>query len=589
MVRAGGVLAILLLASCATPAPVEAPPTIETAAPEAAYDHDIVIRGGTVYDGSGADPFRADIAVDGERISAVYPKVDGTGRVEIDARGKAVSPGFINMLSWATESLLVDGRALSDLKQGVTLEVMGEGSSMGPLTDEMAARGADRQGDIKYDIDWRSLDQYLGRLERQGVAPNVASFVGAATVREHVLGEGDVDPTPAQLDTMKALVASAMEEGALGVGSSLIYAPGAYAETDELVALAGEAGRCGGIYISHMRYESDRLLDGIDELVEISKRSGAPAEIYHLKAAGKANWGKLDAAIARIEAARAQGHRITADMYNYTAGSTGLDAAMPPWVQAGGREAWIARLKDPATRARVIAEMRDPAAPYENLYRHAGAEGTLLVGFKTAALKPLTGRTLASVAAERGVSPEDAAIDLVIEDGTRVQVVYFLMSEDNVRRQTALPWMSFGSDAQAPAPEGVFLLSSTHPRAYGNVARLLGKYVREDKALPLQEAVRKLTALPAANLGVRERGRLMPGWYADIVVFDPRQVTDRATYENPRQLAAGVEQVVVNGRLALKDGEPTGAATGKVVRGRAWKGGADGGCRAKAADWQWAW
>lgn len=579
----------LALASCATPAPVSGP-AAEAPAPQEAFDYDIVIRGGTIYDGSGGDPFRADIGVRGGRIEAVYPKVDGTARTVIDARGKAVAPGFVNMLSWATESLLVDGRALSDLKQGVTLEVMGEGSSMGPLTEAMRALETERQGDIKYDIDWTTLDEYLRRLERQGVSPNVASFVGATTVREHVLGEGDVDPTPEQLGQMKALVARAMEDGALGVGSSLIYAPGAYAETDELVALAGEAGRCGGIYISHMRYESDRLLEAVDELIEISKRSGAPAEIYHLKAAGKANWDKLDKAIEKVEWARAAGHRITADMYTYTAGSTGLDAAMPPWVQAGGREAWIARLKDPANRARVIAEMRDAAAPYENLYRHAGAEGTLLVGFRNPALKHLTGRTLASVAAERGVSPEDAAIDLVIEDGTRVQVVYFLMSEDNVRRQTMLPWMSFGSDAGAPAPEGIFLRSSTHPRAYGNFARLLGKYVREgDGLLTLPEAIRKLTSLPAANLGLKERGRLMPGWHADIVVFDPKTVGDRAAYDNPRQFAVGVSHVIVNGGLALKDGEPTGAPTGQVVRGRAWTGWDDGGCRGKASDWQWAW
>jgi N-acyl-D-amino-acid deacylase len=586
MRRFSGLATALLLAACATPAPtvVETPAEVVEAG---TYDHDILIRGGTIYDGSGGAPYVADIAIDGERISAVYPKLKGDARIEIDARGKAVSPGFINMLSWATDNLLVDGRGLSDLKQGVTLEVMGEGSSMGPLNEAMKARTLTSQGDIKYDIDWTTLDEYLARLHRQGVSPNVASFVGAGTVREHVLGEGDVDPTPAQLGEMRALVRSAMEDGALGVGSALIYPPGTYAETAELAELAGEAGRCGGIYISHLRYESDRLLEGVDELIEISRRSGAPAEIYHLKAAGKANWGKLDEAIARIEAARARGQRITADMYTYTAGSTGLDAAMPPWVQAGGREAWIARLKDPATRARVIAEMRDPAAPYENLYRHAGAEGTLLVGFKTAALKPLTGRTLADVARERGVSPEDAAIDLVIEDGTRVQVVYFLMSEENVRRQTALPWMSFGSDASAQAPEGAVLLSSTHPRAYGNFARLLGKYVREDKALTLAEAVRKLTSLPAANLGLKDRGRLMPGWFADIVIFDPKTVGDHATYESPRQFATGVEDVIVNGGLALRDGEPTRAPTGQVVRGRAWKGWDDGGCRSSAAEWKW--
>ncbi|HYG26151.1 MAG TPA: D-aminoacylase [Caulobacteraceae bacterium] len=582
-------MAALFLAGCAS-APAEAPREAARAEGMAAAidygegDYDILIRGGTIYDGSGGAPYVADLGIKDGRISAVYPRLDGEAGVEIDARGKAVAPGFINMLSWATDNLLVDGRGLSDLKQGVTLEVMGEGASMGPLTDEMKARTLKAQGDLRFDIDWTSLDEYLRRLERQGVSLNVASFVGASTVREHVLGEGDVDPTPEQLAQMRALVAGAMEDGALGVGSSLIYAPGAYAETPELVALASEAGRCGGIYISHLRYESDRLLDGIDELIAISRQSGTPAEIYHLKAAGRANWSKLDEAIARIEAARAQGLRITADMYTYTAGSTGLDAAMPPWVQAGGREAWIARLKDPATRAKVIAEMRDPAAGYENLYRHAGAEGTLLVGFKNPALKSLTGRTLADVARARGVSPEEAAIDLVIEDGTRVQVVYFLMSEDNVRRQTTLPWMSFGSDASAQAPEGAVLLSSTHPRAYGNFARLLGKYVREEKALSLAEAVRKLTSLPAYNLGLKERGRLMPGWHADVVVFDPAEIADHATYENPRQFATGVEHVVVNGRMALRDGEVTAERPGQVVRGRAFH---EGGCRQSPADWSW--
>ncbi|HYE46797.1 MAG TPA: amidohydrolase family protein, partial [Caulobacter sp.] len=501
--------------------------------------------------------------------------------------GKAVSPGFINMLSWATESLIADGRGLSDLKQGVTLEVMGEGSSMGPWNQAMIAQEVARQGDVKYPVTWTTLGGYLETLEKKGIGPNVASMIGAETARTYVLGEGDVDPTPQQLVAMRGLVVQAMEEGALGVGSSLIYAPGSYAETDELVALSTEAGRCGGIYVSHMRYESDRLLDGIDELIEISRRSGAPGEIWHLKAAGRTNWGKLDAAIARIEAARASGLRITANMYTYTAGSTGFDAAMPPWVQAGGREAWIARLKDPATRARVLAEIRDPHAPYENLYRHAGAEGTILVGFRTEALKPLTGRTLADVAKERGVSPEDAMIDLVIADGSRVQVVYFLMSEDNVRRQTGLPWMSFGSDAAALAPEGVFLKSSTHPRAYGNFARVLGKYARDEKALTLPDAIRRMTSFPAHNLGLRDRGLLKAGYHADVVVFDPATVADRATYADPRQYAVGVSHVVVNGGVALADGEPTGILSGRFVRGRAWTGWPDGGCRKSAKDWTW--
>jgi N-acyl-D-amino-acid deacylase len=548
---------------------------------------DIVIRNGTVYDGSGAAPFVGDVAIRGDRIVAVAKKIRGPRLTEIDATGLAVSPGFINMLSWANDSLMADGRGLSDLKQGVTLEVMGEGSSMGPWSEKMRKQELTRQGDIKYPITWTTLDQYLSQLERIGVAQNVASFVGAETVRTHILGEEDVDPTPAELARMRALVVQAMEEGALGVGSSLIYAPGSYADTDELVALSTEAGRCGGMYISHMRSEGNRLLEAIDELIEISRRSGAPAEIYHLKAAGRQNWVKLEAAIARIEAARASGLRITANMYTYTAGSTGLDAAMPTWVQAGGREAWIKRLKDPQTRREVIAEMRVDSPAFENLYRFAGAEGTLLVGFRNPKLKYLTGKTLAEVAKIRGVSPEDAAIDLVIEDGSRVQVIYFLMSEENVRRQTALPWMSFGSDAAALAPEGVFLQSSTHPRAYGNVARLLGRYVRDEKSLTLQEAVRRLSAMPAHNLGLRDRGMLKAGNFADVVIFDPATIGDTATYETPRQFATGVRWVLVNGGVALKEGNPTALATGRVVRGRGWKGWPDGGCRASAKDWSW--
>ncbi len=569
-------LAAVLLA--ATAAQATSPPA-----------YDVLIRNAQIYDGSGGAPFKGEVAIAEDRIAYVGPKAPESARTVIDAGGKAVSPGFINMLSWATDSLIADPRGLSDLKQGVTLEVMGEGSSMGPLSPQMKRLETQRMGDIKYDIAWTSLDEYLTWLTKRGSALNVASFVGAATVREHVLGEGDVDPTPQQLAAMRKLVVEAMQDGALGVGSSLIYAPASYAETPELVALASEAGRCGGIYISHMRSEADRLLVAIDELIDISKQSGAPAEIYHLKQAGKGNWDKLDPAIARIEAARAAGHRITADMYTYTAGSTGLDAAMPPWVQAGGVESWTQRLKDPATRAKVLAEMRQDKPAFENLYRHAGAEGTLLVGFKNPALKGLTGKTLAQVAKDRGVSPEDAAIDLVIEDGSRVQVVYFLMSEQNVARQTALPWMSFGSDASAQAPEGVFLKSSTHPRAYGNFARLLGKYVREEKTTSLADAVRRLSAFPAQNLGLKERGMLKAGYYADVVVFDPATIGDVGTYEQPKQFAVGVSDVFVNGRQALKDGEPTGQLAGQVARGRGWSGWSDGGCRASAKDWSWTW
>jgi len=571
------VAASALLLSCSSLVPTNDP------------QFDVVIRNGTIYDGSGGEPYVGEVAIRGDRIVAVGKKIKGERLTEIDASGQAVAPGFINMLSWATEALIADGRGMSELKQGVTLQVMGEGSSMGPLNETMKRAELSRQGDIRFPIAWTTLDQYLSWLEAKGIAPNVASFVGAETVRTHVLGEGDEDPTPAQLAQMRALVVQAMEEGALGVGSSLIYAPGSYADTDELVGLATEAGRCGGIYISHMRSEGNRLLEAIDELIEISRRSGAPAEIFHLKAAGKQNWTKLDGAIERIEAARKSGLRISADMYTYTAGSTGLDAAMPTWVQAGGREAWIKRLKDPAIRREVITEMRSDSPVFENLYRFAGAEGTLLVGFNNPKLKPLTGTTLAQVAAERKVSPEDAAIDLVIEDGSRVQVVYFMMSEENVKRQTALPWMSFGSDATAQAPDGVFAGRSTHPRAYGNFSRLLGKYVREEKALTLQDAVRKLTSLPAANLGLRERGALKPGYFADVVIFDPVTVGDHATYEQPKQYSTGVNWVLINGGVALKNGEPTGLKTGRVVRGRGWKGWEDGGCKASAKDWQWAW
>ena len=551
--------------------------------------YDVVIQGGTVYDGSGGAPYVGDVALEGDRIAYVGRPGQVRGERVIDARGKAVSPGVINMLSWATDSLIADGRGLSDLKQGVTLEVFGEGWSMGPLTPEMKAEVIREQGDIRFPVEWTSLGEYLAHLERLGVSPNVASFVGATTVRIHELGEKDVDPTPEQLTRMRGLVRSAMEEGALGVGSSLIYAPASYAETPELTALVEEAGQCGGMYITHMRSEADRLLEAVDETVEIARRAGAPAEIYHLKMAGKGNWGKLDQVIERVERARAAGVRISANMYTYTAAATGLDAAMPTWVQDGGVLAWIARLKEPAIRARVVQEMRGPGENWENLYWHAGgAENVLLVGFKNEAFKPLTGKSLAEIARLRGVSPEDAAIDLVIEDGSRVGTVYFLMSEENVKRQVGLPWMSFGSDSGAVAAEGVFLKSRNHPRGYGNVARLLGKYVREERATTLPEAIRRLTSLPASHLGLRERGALKPGYFADVVVFDPATVKDHATFENPHQYATGVHEVFVNGTQVLKGGEHTGAKPGRVVRGRAWKGWPDGGCRTSAADWAWS-
>jgi len=530
----------------------------------------LLLTNGLIVDGSGTTPHIGWLAMDGDRITAMgkgaAPALPGAA--VRDVQGQAIAPGFVNMLSWATESLLVDGRALSDLKQGITLEVMGEGESMGPWNDAMKALDARRQGDIKYTATWTSLGDYLNHLEQRGIAVNVASFVGAATVRVHELGENNVQPTPAQLARMQGLVRTAMHEGAMGVGSSLIYTPGNYAKTAELTALMQAAAPCGGMYISHIRNEGPTLEAALEEIISIAKDSGARAEIYHMKQAGRASWGKYDTMVARIEAARAAGVALTADMYTYAASSTGLDASMPLWVQEGGIEAWTARMKDPAMRARVIADMRNPPAGETNSMAEAGGpDKVLLLGFKTEALKALTGKTLAEVAASRGTSAEDTAIDLVIADGSRIQVAYFSMNEANVKKQVALPWMSFASDASAQAPEGVFLKSSTHPRAYGNFARVLGKYVREEKVISLAEAVRKLSAQPADNLRITARGRLKPGNFADVVVFDPATIADRATFAQPQQLAVGVNHVWVNGVQVLQGGEPTGAAAGRFVKG----------------------
>ena len=553
---------------------------ITSAAPPPA-SYSVLIRGGTIYDGSGGAPYVGDVAMRGDKIAYVGPHAPGRAARVVNASGKAVSPGFINMLSWATESLIADGRGMSDTAQGVTLEVMGEGDSMGPLNPQMKRLEVARQGDIKYPIRWTTLGQYVEYLQRKGITPNVASFVGATTVRVHELGEKDVDPTPEQLKRMRALVRQAMKEGALGVGSSIIYAPASYAETPELIALTTEAGKCGGMYISHMRSEGNKLLEAIDELIEISHKSGAPAEIYHFKQGGKPNWAKLDAAIAKVEAARASGQRITADMYTYTAGATGLDAAMPTWVQSGGLEAWIKRLKDPAVRARLVKEMRTPSNDWENLLLLSGSpDNVLLIAFKNPKLKPLTGKTLAQVAKMRGKSPEETAMDLVIEDGSRVGTVYFLMSEDNVKREVGLPWMSFGSDEASEAPEGVFLKSSSHPRAYGNFARVLAEYVRKDRVAQLPDAIRRLSSLPATNLGIRQRGSLKPGYYADVVVFDPARIQDHATFEKPKQLATGVDDVFINGVQVWRNGKHTGAKPGRFVRGPGWTGWPGGGaCR----------
>lgn len=530
--------------------------------------YDVIIRNGNVYDGSGSDPIQADIGIRGDSIVAIGDLSAAMGTKDVDADGMAVAPGFINMLSWATESLLIDGNSQSDIRQGVTLEVMGEGWSMGPWNDEMKAEQLAFQKDATYPIEWTTLGEYLSYLEEKGVSTNVASFVGATTLRIHELGEEDRPPTAEELDRMKALARTAMEEGAMGIGSSLIYAPAFYADTEELIELCKVASEYGGMYISHMRSEGDLWLEAIDELIKISSEASLPAEIYHLKAGGKHNWYKYDLAIAKIDSARDAGLKITTDMYNYTAGATGLDASMPPWVQEGGYGAWAERLKDPKIRRRVAAEMKEQGDGWENLYFSAGTpENLLLSGFRNDTLRYLTGKTLGEVAAMRGTSPEETAMDLVIQDSSRVGTVYFLMSEDIVKKQIALPYMSFGSDAGSVAPVEPFTNGNPHPRTYGNFARLLGKYVREEQVITLQEAVRKLTSQPAENLKIDRRGRLKEGYYADVVVFDPEKVADKSTFEDPHQYSVGMVHVFVNGGHVLSGGEHTGATPGRFVRG----------------------
>jgi N-acyl-D-amino-acid deacylase len=535
--------------------------------------YDIIIRNGTIYDGQGGSSFTGDVAMANDTIAAISPSLRARGQTEIDATGLAVAPGFINMLSWAVESLIEDGRSQSEIRQGVTLEVLGEGRSWGPVNDTMRRQWTERQSHIRYDIEWTTLGEYLQCLVRRGVSPNVASFVGATTVRIHELGYKDRPPTPAELDRMLALVRQAMEEGAVGLSSALIYTPACFAGPEELIALAEVVAGFDGLYISHLRNEGNRLLEGIDELIEVVRHTGVRAEIYHLKVSGSHNWHKLDDTVAKIEAARAEGLQITADMYTYPASSTGLDATMPPWVQEDGHRAWMKRLQDPAIRERLVREMRTPSEDWDSTFLAAGsADNILLVGFKSDALKPLTGKSLAEVAAMRGKSPEETAIDLVVEDDSDVGAVFFTMSEDNVRSQIALPWVSFGSDGASQAPEGVFLQSSTHPRAYGTFARLLGKYVRDERLIPLEEAIRRLTSLPAANLKLHRRGSLTLGYYADVVVFDPATIQDHATFADPHQYATGMVHVFVNGTQVLRDGEHTGATPGRVVRGPGWTG-----------------
>ncbi len=534
--------------------------------------YDTLIRGGTVIDGTGAPGRVADVAIRGDSIVAIGELGRATADSVIDATGLVVAPGFINWLSHAGPALLHDGRSQGDIRQGVTLEVFGE-SSMGPLNPRMQAEMRAQQGDLHYDVSWTTLGSFLDTLVARGVAPNVASFVGEGTIRDYVLGQVARAPTVDELAEMEHQVDLAMQEGALGLTTALIYAPETFASTDELIALSKVVARSGGIYTAHIRSEGSRLLGAIDETLRIGREAGLPTHIYHLKAAGAANWPKLDSAIAKVDSARAAGDSITADMYLYTAGATGFDAAMPPWVQEGGIDEWVRRLRDPAIRRKVVQEMRTPSDEWESLYLAAGSpDVVMLLGFKTDSLKPLTGRTLGEVARERHQAPEETIIDLVIRDHSRIAVAYQLMSEDNVRRQVKLPWVMFGSDAASMTPEGVFLATNPHPRAYGNFARLLGRYVEGEKLIPLEEAIRRLTSMSAATLHIARRGTLAPGYLADVVVFDPKSIEDRASFEQPHQFSIGVTDVLVNGVPVLRGGEPTGATPGRVVRGPGWRG-----------------
>ncbi|MGB0601466.1 MAG: N-acyl-D-amino-acid deacylase family protein [Flavobacteriaceae bacterium] len=533
---------------------------------------DVLIQNGTLYDGTGAPPYQGTVALKDDKIFYIGPPKFFTAKKIINATDKAVSPGFINMLSWGVETLIEEGKSQSDIRQGVTLEVFGEGMSWGPLNEELKAYMKKNQGDIKYDINWTTLGEYLQFLEDKGVSTNIASFIGATTLRINAVGYDDSKPNESELALMKNLVHQGMKEGAMGIGSSLIYAPAFYSSTEELIALCKVAAEYDGLYISHMRSEGNKLLESVDELLTIADQSGIRAEIYHLKQSGKKNWYKLDQVIQKIDSARAKGLEITTDMYTYIAGATGLDASMPPWVQEGGLDQWIARLKDPAIRKKVIKEMKTDTDQWENLMRAAeSSDKLILVGFKNDSLKYLTGKTLTEVAKMRGKSPEETAIDLVIQDGSRVGTVYFLMTEENIKKQIKLPYMSFGSDAGTMSPEGVFSKSSTHPRAFGNFARLLGKYVREENVISLEEAIYKLTGLPASNLKIQKRGQLKNGYFADVVVFDPNEISDHATFENPMQYATGVEHVWVNGTHVLENGNHTGAYGGRFVKGPGYK------------------
>jgi N-acyl-D-amino-acid deacylase len=528
---------------------------------------DVIIRGGTVYNGTGRAPVRADVGIRGDRIAAVGNLSRATAPTIVDAKELAVAPGFINMLSHSETSWFVDSRSMSELLQGVTTQIFGEGS-MGPLSDEMKKRRRESQGDLRYEVAWTTLAEYLNHLEKRGLSQNVASFIGAATIREHVIGLEDKPPTPAQLDQMRELVRREMEAGALGITTALIYPPAFFAKTDELIALCKVAAKYKGKYTAHMRSEGAQLIEAVQETIRISREAGLPAEIYHLKASGEANWSKMDQVIKMIEDARRKGVKITADMYTYPAGGTGLDATLPPWVFDGGREAAYKRLQDPATREKIAEAVRTPTNDWENLYLLSGSpDRIMLASFRNDSLKPLIGKTLADVAKMRGKDPVETIMDLLLEDRSRIGTIYFLMSEDNIKKQIRQPWVSFGSDAASVATEGVFLRSAAHPRAYGNFARLLGKYVRDEKVISLTEAVRRLTSLPAANLGLKDRGLLQRGMFADVVIFDPQTIADRSTFENPHQYSVGVKDVFVNGQHVLKKGQHTGAKPGRALWG----------------------
>src|SRR5947207_2963708 len=535
---------------------------------QTAPDFDIIVKGGTVYDGTGAEPKHADVAIRGDRITGVGDFKTAKAKTIIDATGLAVAPGFINMLSWSNESLIQDGRSQSEIRQGVTTEIMGEGESMGPVNDRVREHMLREQADIRYEFKWNTLAEYLRYLETRGVSCNVASFIGATTIRENVIGFEDKAPTPEQLDQMRELVRKEMEAGALGIGTSLIYPPAFYAKTDELIELCKVAAKYQGKYISHMRSEGNQLLESLDELIGISREAGIPAELYHIKAAGEKNWPKEDQLLARIEAAQKEGLKIRANMYTYTAAGTGLDACLPPWTEDGGYPALFKRLRDPATREKIAAEVRVDSNAWENLYLDAGSpEKIVLVGFKSEKLKSLTGKSLAEVAKRRGKNPIETIMDLISEDESRISTIYYLMSEENVKKELAKPWVSFGSDEASQAPEGVFLKSNPHPRAYGNFARVLGKYTRDEKVITLPGAVRRLSALPATNLGLDHRGFVQDGMFADVVVFDSATIADRATFDKPHQYAVGMKHVFVNGVQVLKDGDHTGAKPGRALAG----------------------